>query len=50
MRKRIELLAPAGNREIFNKAVDAGADAIYCGIDLYNARMNAANLTMDDLS
>ncbi len=50
MRKRIELLAPAGNREIFKKAVDAGADAIYCGIDLYNARMNAANLTMDDLS
>ena len=50
MRQRIELLAPAGNKDIFKKAVDAGADAIYCGIDLYNARMNANNLTMDDLS
>ena len=50
MRQRIELLAPAGNKEIFKKAVDAGADAVYCGIDVYNARMNASNLTMDDLS
>lgn len=50
MRKKIELLAPAGNKEIFKNAVDAGADAVYCGIDLYNARMNASNLTLDDLS
>ena len=50
MRQKIELLAPAGNKEIFKKAVDAGADAIYCGIDVYNARMNAANLTMEDLA
>lgn len=50
MRKKIELLAPAGNKEIFKAAVDAGADAVYCGIDLYNARMNASNLTMDDLA
>ncbi len=50
MRQRIELLAPAGNKDIFIKAVDAGADAIYCGIDLYNARMNANNLTMEDLA
>ena len=50
MRKKIELLAPAGNKEIFIKAIDAGADAVYCGIDVYNARMNASNLTMDDLT
>ena len=50
MRQKIELLAPAGNKEIFIKAVDAGADAVYCGIDVYNARMNAANLTMEDLA
>ena len=43
MRQKIELLAPAGNKEIFIKAVDAGADAVYCGIDVYNARMNAMN-------
>ena len=50
MRQKIELLAPAGNKEIFIKAVDAGADAVYCGIDVYNARMNAANFTMEDLA
>ncbi|MBR1797723.1 MAG: U32 family peptidase [Clostridiales bacterium] len=50
MNKRIELLAPAGNKDIFIKAIDAGADAVYCGIDLYNARLNASNLTMDDLA
>lgn len=50
MRKKIELLAPAGDKNIFKAAVDAGADAIYCGIDLFNARMNASNLTMDELS
>lgn len=50
MRKKIELLAPAGNKEIFKKAVDAGADAVYCGLDLFNARMNAGNLTLDDLA
>lgn len=50
MRQKIELLAPAGNKEIFIAAVDAGADAAYCGIDVYNARMNAANLTMEDLA
>lgn len=50
MRQRIELLAPAGNKDIFIKAIDAGADAVYCGIDVYNARINASNLTMDDLS
>lgn len=50
MRQKIELLAPAGNKEIFIKAIDAGADAVYCGIDVYNARMNASNLTMEDLA
>ena len=50
MRSKIELLAPAGNKEIFIKAIDAGADAVYCGIDVYNARMNAMNLTMEDLA
>jgi len=46
---RIELLAPAGNKEIFKAAVDSGADAVYCGINLFNARLNAVNLTMDDI-
>ena len=47
--KRIELLAPAGSLPILKAAVDSGADAVYCGVNLYNARINADNLTMDDL-
>ena len=46
---RIELLAPAGSLPILKAAVDSGADAVYCGVNLYNARINADNLTMDDL-
>ena len=47
--KRVELLAPAGSLPILKTAVDSGADAVYCGVNLYNARINADNLTMDDL-
>ena len=47
--KRVELLAPAGSLPILKAAVDSGADAVYCGVNLYNARINADNLTMDDL-
>lgn len=44
MRKRtIELLAPAGSKEAFISAVQNGADAVYIGGNLYNARMNANN-------
>ena len=50
MRYKTELLAPAGDAKIFKAAIDAGADAVYCGIDLFNARLNASNLTMDELS
>ncbi len=47
--KRIELLAPAGSLNILKVAVDNGADAVYCGVNLYNARINADNLTLEDL-
>ena len=46
---RVELLAPAGSLPILKAAVDNGADAVYCGVNLYNARINADNLTLDDL-
>ncbi len=39
----IELLAPAGNIDSFNAAINAGADAIYMGIDKFNARQMAQN-------
>lgn len=44
--ERIELLAPAGNLRILKAAVDAGADAVYCGLTVFNARINAENLTL----
>lgn len=49
MRKKIELLAPAGNLEILKAAVDMGADAVYCGLGRFNARVNADNLDIYEL-
>ena len=45
-----ELLAPAGTKEAFIAAVEAGADAIYCGGELFNARMNASNFALPELN
>jgi U32 family peptidase len=44
-----ELLAPAGDWECARAAVENGADAIYFGLDKFNARMRAQNFTRDDL-
>ncbi|MBD2292636.1 DUF3656 domain-containing protein [Anabaena sphaerica FACHB-251] len=44
-----ELLAPAGNWECAQAAVENGADAIYFGLDKFNARMRADNFTIADL-
>ncbi len=44
-----ELLAPAGSWESAKAAVENGADAIYFGLDKFNARMRAHNFTVDDL-
>lgn len=44
-----ELLAPAGSLRSVYAAAGAGADAIYLGIGVYNARARAQNLTMDEL-
>lgn len=49
MSKKIELLAPGGDTEAIKAAIAAGADAIYCGLDLFNARNRAANLSFDEL-
>jgi putative protease len=45
-----ELLAPAGDWECARAAVENGADAIYFGLDKFNARMRAHNFTEADLS
>ncbi len=42
-RQTPELLSPAGSREALYAATEAGADAVYLGGRLFNARMNAKN-------
>src|SRR6267378_6110989 len=44
-----ELLAPAGDWECAKAAVENGADAIYFGLDKFNARMRAHTSTETDL-
>lgn len=44
-----ELLAPVGNNESFYAAVKAGADAVYLGGKVFNARNFADNFTDNDL-
>ncbi len=46
---RPELLAPAGDWECARAAVENGADAIYFGLERFNARMRAKNFTQADL-
>ncbi|NOQ65181.1 MAG: U32 family peptidase [Methyloprofundus sp.] len=50
MNKKIELLAPGGDVEAIKAAVIAGANAVYCGLDNFNARNRASNLSFDDLA
>src|SRR6187431_3804342 len=44
-----ELLAPAGDWECARAAVENGADAIYFGLERFNARMRAHNFSEADL-
>jgi U32 family peptidase len=44
-----ELLAPAGDWECAKAAVENGTDAIYFGLEKFNARMRAHNFTEADL-
>jgi len=49
-RKYPAILAPAGDKTAFLAAVAAGADAIYCGLKMFSARMEAHNFSIEDLS
>ena len=44
-----ELLSPAGDWDCAKAAVENGADAIYFGLEKFNARMRAHNFTVADL-
>nr|WP_275658482.1 U32 family peptidase [Vibrio diabolicus] len=49
-RDQFELLAPGGDLDSIKAAIAAGADAIYCGLDRFNARNRATNLTLNNLN
>ena len=48
--RKIELLAPAGGPGTALAAFDAGADAVYIGLNKFNARERTENFSFDDLS
>ncbi len=48
--KKPSILAPAGDRDSFLAAVAAGADAIYCGLKIFSARMEAENFGIEELA
>lgn len=50
VRKKPELLAPAGNPLALRAAVENGADAVYLGGKMFGARAFAENFTTEDLS
>ena len=45
---KTELLSPAGDLQIFKAVIDAGADAVYFGGDMFSARSFAKNLSKED--
>ena len=44
MKKKVEILAPAGSYESLKAAIEAGADAVYIGGTRFGARAYADNL------
>ena len=47
-RKSVELLAPAGNWEALEAAVEAGADAVYLGGKSFNMRLHRQDMNFDN--
>lgn len=47
---KYELLAPVGNFAMLRAAVDAGADAVFLGIEGFNMRAAAKNFSVEDLT
>ena len=46
----LELLAPAGSMDALRAAVQNGADAVYLGCSIFNARQGAKNFTLQMLT
>ena len=49
MKRKIEILSPAGSYESMKAAIAAGADAVYIGGSRFGARAYADNLTEEQL-
>lgn len=49
MKHKVELLAPAGSIESFYAAVNSGADSVYLGGKLFNARANSQNFEDEEM-
>ena len=45
----LELLAPAGDMSALDTAIRCGANAVYLGLDGFNARMKAQNFNADNI-
>jgi len=50
MMKTLELLAPAGDYEKLRMALEYGADAVYCGAEMFGLRAGAKNFTKETLA
>ncbi len=48
-KRKIELLAPGGDVDSIKAAILAGANAVYCGLDQFNARNRAVNISFENL-
>lgn len=46
---KLEVLSPAGNLDSFKAALSSGADAVYLGLDKFNARMKADNFNSENI-
>lgn len=49
LKKIFEVLAPAGNFEHLQAAIDSGADAVYIGLQGFSARPNAWSFTLEEI-
>ena len=49
MRRRPELLIPAGSLDVLKTAVRYGADAVYVGGEAFGLRAKAKNFTTEEL-
>lgn len=47
--ENLEVLSPAGDAESFYAALNSGADAIYLGLNNFNARMKAENFSKENI-